>query len=266
MSHSPPYFLSPNKEKTVAFYSLKKPRNLVIFIHGFNGGAVSTWDDFSKLIYDHDRFEKTDVIFYGYPSLKQQANNNAINFKNFLIESSQPNQDLNDCTDRAITNDDEYENVVLVAHSLGAVVVRRALLFIKGQGNQNTLLEKTKMLLFAPAHKGTLIKTSYISGLPSLLSLVGVIGIWKTPSFSNLQQNSATIVSLINDTQRYIDIGDAEFTVASKVIWANADNVVENDTFGNDPEAIVEDGTHTSICKPKNNYINPLNYLSEILM
>lgn len=266
MSHTIPIYLRPNKEKTVAFYSMLPPRRLIIFVHGFGGNATGTWDEFSKLKNDHERFTESDIIFYGYPSLQQQVNNNALIFKKFILDNQKPTNDYNDCSYRNITNESEYESIVLVGHSLGAIIIRRALLTLKQEGGHNVLLDKIKMLLFAPAHKGTLIKASYISG-PTLLGVLGSIGIYKTPSFSNLQSNSATITSLLQDTQHYIDIGDFDFTIAAKVIWANEDQIVENDRFFLDPVAIPEEGSHTSICKPiEGVYMNPFNHLFEILI
>lgn len=62
---------------TQGFFSFDNPDNLLIFVHGFGGNSIGTWNTFhSSLIFDND-FKKSDIIFYGYDTFRGQANDHA---------------------------------------------------------------------------------------------------------------------------------------------------------------------------------------------
>jgi pimeloyl-ACP methyl ester carboxylesterase len=263
MSHTPPIFISHGKNSS-AFLTLDNPTNLVIFVHGFNGKATGTWDEFPDLIRTNNDFANSDVIFYGYDSLKGQVNNNAVKFYRSLCSvcESSPNN-LGYCRDN-IVDGFNYKRILIVAHSLGAVIVRRALLNAKNENKP--WLSNSKMILFAPAHRGARIQNLVAESLPSVGKILAVLGFLTFPVLDDLRPDSQTIQNLIADSQAYLNQNSGQFTIAHEVVWANNEVVVHNDQFCNDPVAtLIDNKSHTSVCKPKATYLDPYNIVINAL-
>lgn len=263
MSHTPPIFIRQGKNSS-AFLTLDYPTNLVIFVHGLNGKATGTWDEFPNLIRTYNDFANSDVIFYGYDSLKVQANNNAVKFYNllkFVCEHS-PNK-LGYKRDN-VTDDYKYQRIIVVAHSLGAIVTRRALLCAK---NENKVwLPNCRMVLFAPAHKGARIQNLITESLPAFGKILVGLGLLTIPVLEDLRPTSQTIQNLIADTQAYLHQNTGQFTIAHEVVWANNEIVVHNDQFCDDPVAtLIDNKTHITICKPNENYLDPYHIVINAL-
>tara|TARA_R110001632_G_scaffold83411_1_gene184642 strand:- start:3046 stop:3840 length:795 start_codon:yes stop_codon:yes gene_type:complete len=256
MSHTPPIFIKHGKNSS-AYLTLDNPTNLVIFVHGFNGNATGTWGEFPSLIRTNNEFANSDVIFYGYESLKGQANNNALRFYNFLssVCENSPNK-LGYRRDN-IKDNFTYDRILIVAHSLGAVIVRRALLNSKSE-NKNWL-SKCRMVLFAPAHRGARVQNLVAESLPTIGKILAGLGFIAIPVLDDLRPNSQTISNLIADSQNYLNQNQGNFTIAHRVVWANNEKVVHNDAFCNDPVAtLIDNKSHTAVCKPKSAiYLDP---------
>jgi len=265
MGHTPPYFLKHGKN-TIAYFANNIPNSLVIFVHGFIGHSTDTWESFPSLIKDGAEFENSDVIFYGYESLKYQANNNALKFYKFLkyVFENHPNK-LGHKRD-GLPDDFRFNKIVIVAHSLGAIIVRRALLYAKHENKE--WINICKMILFAPAHKGTRLENLMRIHLPPLFNIILTIGMVKYPVFADLKPDSITLKQLLEDTEKYIVQNDGEFTKALKVIWAEEENIVYNENFGKDPiPDEIEGKDHIEICKPeKDNFIKPYEIVAKALI
>lgn len=264
MSHTPPISLSYGKN-TSAFLTLGNPEKLVVFIHGFNGTASGTWGDFPELIRSNNHFANSDVIFYGYDSLKGQANISASLFYDFLnqVLENSPN-DLS--FERHNINDNlRYSKVLIVAHSLGAIVTRRALLNANIDGKQ--WLSICQMVLFAPAHLGALIPSLLLECLQGISQLVVAFGFLKIPVLNDLKIGSPTIEALIKDTNNCLSQNIGEFTIANKVVWAEKENIVHCGDFCEDPRAqVILNQSHISICKPNQKYLEPYKIVLDALI
>ena len=255
MSHTPPIFINHGKNSS-AFLTLDKPTSLVVFVHGFNGKATGTWDDFPALIRSKNDFANADVIFYGYDSMKGQANNNALKFYNFLTSVCENSPNKLGFNRDSINDQFRYENVVVIAHSLGAIVVRRALLTAKNENK--SWLENFKMILFAPAHCGARVQKIILESLPIVGRLLAGLVLVKVPIIDDLGPQSQAILNLISDSKSYLGKDSGQFTIAHKVIWADNEIVVHNDQFCSDPAPILIDKkSHTSVCKPTATYLDP---------
>ncbi|WP_026994885.1 alpha/beta hydrolase [Flectobacillus major] len=255
MSHTPPIFTQYGKNSS-AFLTLDTPNSLVIFVHGFNGEATGTWDEFPDLIRKNNDFRNSDVIFYGYDSLKGQANNNAITLYSLLTFVCENSPNRLGYRRGHVSDDFKYRRIVVVAHSLGAVIVRRALLNAKTENKP--WLANCRMVLFAPAHKGARIQKLVTESLPTVGRILAGLGFIAIPVLDDLQPTSQTILNLIADTQSYLNQNKGQFTIAHKVVWANDEIVVHNEPFCSDPVAIlINNKSHTSVCKPKADYLDP---------
>lgn len=267
MAHTLPIDIIPGRQTAAYYLASGAPKNIVVFVHGFKGHAITTWKDFPDLIHGSKMFDESDVIFYGYPSLEQQANAHALDFVNFLKDHVENIVMRNYFTQQKLPKEFKYKKVILIAHSLGAIVVRRALLDIYKLKPKSSLLGKIDMILFAPAHRGTLVETGYFTATGGIGAILGVIGLVNVPVLQNLQPNSGTIQDLIKETDVLRKGKQGGFTIAKKVVWASTDKIVYQDHF--DPKEVpikLDDTDHMSVCKPRNNkWLVPADIIQQFL-
>lgn len=263
MNHTPPIFINHGKN-TVGYFSTAKPKNLIIFVHGFVGDAVGTWNEFPSLVRSNSAYSDSDVIFFGYDSLKGQANNNALRFYQFLKLIAEGSANHFGYKRDGVTNYFTYNRILIVAHSLGSIIVRRALLNAKHDNKD--WLSSCKMVLFAPAHRGARIQ-NLVTETSMIVRIFAGLGFYKIPVLDDLRPQSQTIQNLIADTQKYLTQNDGDFTIAHNVIWADKETVVHNDSFCNDPVATLIDGkSHTTVCKPTDpDFLEPFTIVTNAI-
>lgn len=251
-------------EGTQALFAFTSPKDLIVFIHGFGGDSIGTWNGFPALLTQSDTFSKQDIIFYGYKSLETQAGNHAESFKDFLKLSVAPlankllpkNQNL---------PERNYQRIILVAHSLGAVVVRHALLSAYKDGEN--WISKTRMVLFAPAHKGAKVQKLAKEALTGWFGLINLFASYNYPILGDLEPGSKILEDLETETNELLDKNAGDFTKAKKVIWGTKDKVVNNVRFYLDASPVQIDKGHTGVCKPDadDDFMSPIDILKEIL-
>src|SRR5262245_41533639 len=101
----------------------KRARGAVLFVHGFGGNPRSTWGNVPKFISDNPRMSGWDIFSVGYPT--------RLIFDIVGLWSADP--DLATVakglyTVTSIPPFKDYRVLALVAHSMGGLVVQRALL------------------------------------------------------------------------------------------------------------------------------------------
>ena len=255
MFHTPPIFIEEGLH-TTAFFTIHQPKTLVIFVHGFNGKSVETWGKFPELIRTNDDFKYADVVFYGYDSVRAQANNSALKFYTSLLKLSDISPNKWGIERDFIKTNFRYNNILIVAHSLGAIVVRRALILAKTENKE--WIKSCKMILFAPAHRGARIQKLVTESLPSIGKILTGLGFITIPILDDLKPNSVTLNNLLHDSLHLLKNKQGDFTIASQIIWANKEIIVHNEQFCKDPiPVLVEDKCHTTICKPDDTYLTP---------
>jgi pimeloyl-ACP methyl ester carboxylesterase len=252
--------------KSTAFWSIAPGRKLVVFVHGFRGKALSTWDNFATLIQRRLKFADYDVIFYGYDGFRVSASLSGANVHDFLQKflSDPPrsiNRTLEPSEHRAATFG--YDKVMLVGHSLGAVVLRRAVLDAQRAGR--AWVSRVELAFFAPAHMGADIvelASQVITGIPYVGKLLNA-GIRVRGSVLNdLKPGSDMLKLLLADTQTAAAAGVTY--VAAKVVWfGEHENVVSTVRFGPDPVPgpAIPKKDHLSVCKPKQRDLKPITDL-----
>src|SRR5262249_28054230 len=139
------HFLPKNVEefgrKTRAYLAINSNGKLLFFVHGLGGSSTSTWDQFSSLLPKEPACVGCDLIFYGYDGLYVRSDNSAVDLGDFLDRLlTDPCAILNPLLDplQQRPASFSYNSVVIVAHSLGAVVSRRAVLNALRSGKQWT--------------------------------------------------------------------------------------------------------------------------------
>lgn len=252
-----------------AMFSTNPGRKALVFVHGFSGRAVETWSDFHLLIPQSDKFADFDLYFYGYDGLWSELHASAGMLRDFLDRLLNENPQLvNASLPAAASRPDDfcYEQVVLVAHSLGAVICRRAL--VDATKMQLPWPTRIRMLFFAPAHRGAKVADLALEAASffSFLKFFGVFSRFSSPLIDQLKPDSTELETLLAETVELCQDGDNRHLVAHKVWIAEYERIVKNETFGIDPPPeTIPDSDHLSICKPHQGFRIPLACLEECL-
>ena len=248
---------------TQGFFSFEEPDALVVFVHGFGGNALTTWLNFPTILLFDEALKKKDIVYYGYDTFKGQAGDHAAQLFHFLnllvtpLESGilPSNQNL---------PERNYKRIILVAHSLGAVLVRQAqlLAFI----DKKKWVDNSEIALFAPAHHGANIIPLAMQALPGLSGLLGLFAKFRFPILNDLDPEDDGIVKSIKKlTEDLQNQGKAEFSKARLVVYAKGDKVVRDFPYCFDkPPIVIEGATHISVCKPRNAMQQPVQLLKSI--
>ena len=262
----------------------------VVFVHGFGGHPRKTWVDFHTLIDSMSSkfpwWGATDLYFFKYRSVADHIDDSSGNLEQFFRSiCPEPPERLFVARNSANQISDirsghpRYNSLVLAAHSEGAVVARLALINFVNQwqdssgnksaaGLQAELILKSALRLFAPAHLG-----ASPSGLLGVLAASGGIGdIVRTvcggsPAYNEMQQGSTLLDAIREDTLAFADRDDYKWMTAlhALVVWGEDDLVVTKGKFRCDrryQEFPVPGKGHVSVCKPKREYMLPLEFVS----
>ena len=253
-----------------ASWAIHPTGDAVVFLHGFGGKAVGTWNDFQALLPKEQACAGHDLIFFGYDGLYTQANASADVVRGFLAELfDEPARLINPTLDPSAHRPDTfaYRSVLLVAHSLGAVVCRRALLNAGLENDRWTA--RTSMVLFAPAHMGATniieLGAQAITTIPLLGPLLASLGKFKFKALQDLEQGCQTLLKLEEDTRAALAAGAAHL-IARKVLFGRDEGSVDSNRFCDDPPAIwIDDKDHTGVCKPSRGFLDPVMHVARAL-
>jgi len=207
-----------------------------------------------------------DVVFYGYDSLRLRATVAAAQLREFL-------QDLclaGDATVNGTLEPDLHrsgflpERIVLVAHSLGAVVCRRAMLDARSDGQD--WAHKVSLGFFAPAHMGAHV-LGLVGGVLGLSKLpLAPIAKWRFPILSELEEGSGFLKDLRGETEKAVEKGGADFLRARALAICEYDDVVNCQPFSSyDASPTVLSRDHLQICKPDADYLAPLRVVAKLI-
>lgn len=253
---------------TSAHWAKAPSQSALVFVHGFFGHAVTTWTSFPELLLADSRLRDVDIIFYGYDGRRRQAGNSALEFLQFLTKlAEEPSKVSASGLGRSSTAQ-PYRRLVIAAHSLGAVIVRRALL--DAARANPSWLERVRLVLFAPAHNGAyaaVLASAFISDQDWFLGkLAGAVTQYNIPLLEDLKPDSVVIRRLQDETRQALAKAQAVDPNASPahlvpraVVWANDDRVVINQPFESDPLALLWDGDHAHVCKPNLGFVDPVH-------
>ncbi|HEY2216077.1 MAG TPA: hypothetical protein VGH21_01190, partial [Solirubrobacteraceae bacterium] len=113
----------------IAYLAPVKPARLVIFVHGFYGAADETWNFFPDGALTRPWWRQSDLLFVNYDSTRDEIGGVAYELRD-RIPDFYPEILTDHPRLGAFRPDDfgDYEELYLVGHSLGGVIVRYALL------------------------------------------------------------------------------------------------------------------------------------------
>jgi pimeloyl-ACP methyl ester carboxylesterase len=263
----------------------------VIFVHGFLGSPEGTWLNFQDAIFsqrnpNYLRWSKCDVYFFSYRSFRDDITESAQALLKFIkaVFPEPPDsifkipqrvagvRSLLDVTKGKPT----YRELVLVGHSEGGIVIRRAVDIAYGReitaggpaidfdyarGATNVLM--ARLALFAPAIKG--VKLSGWFG--ACLSVARVDAIVMpflnfSPAFVEMKQGGL-LDELKDHAETYRSELKAERKIApaalrAHIVFGSEDHVVQKSFLVGDCLHDSEEGKdHVTICKPKPGYDRP---------
>jgi len=201
------------------------------------------------------------VLYYGYESLDGQVTDQGRDLYQFLNHYTTPHRPV------SFAAIDTYEKILVVAHSLGAIVSRLALL--EAVDNGDAWRAYCRLLLFAPAHNGARIQNLVLLSLPSMYKILGGLALFMKPVLDDLKPGSAALNALqfrTNACRHTVD----ETLLRAAVAEARGDKVVHNGQFCFDryilPNSIGHQ-SHISVCKPKlPDYNLPVELIKESIV
>jgi len=241
-----------------AYFSVAPAQDAIVFVHGFNGSALDTWMQFQSLLQNQQVCRKTDLFFFGYHSLRRTTASSAASLFSLLELLGKTPQSLNSWPkDRASTV--KYKRLLVVSHSLGAIVARRCLL--TAAARKASWAENCKLILFAPAHLGG----RPLKLIPKSIKPIAEVLL---PALEEVSENSEVIRALQDDTKKALATGKCEFLRALMVVHGGADTVVcrQDQQFCEDPPSEwIYDADHIQICKPRLDFMSPLERLLGVL-
>jgi pimeloyl-ACP methyl ester carboxylesterase len=248
----------------------------VIFVHGFLGGAESTWLNFQEAICSQvtDHWSKCDVFFFSYRSFRDDITESADDLLKFIqkIFPDPPESIFKipkrvrglPCLLELALVRPTYEQLVLVGHSEGGIVIRRAVDL--AYAREITTVLMARLALFAPAHKG--VKLSGWIGACLAVGRVDAILIPilnTSPAFVEMKQGP-----LLAEVESHTLAYQSESKAAGKgvpalhahIVYGKDDHVVQKGFIKGDCLHSSEKGKdHISICKPKTGYDRPLTFV-----
>jgi len=253
--------LSTNRETDVC----------IVFVHGFFGNSVTTWGQFSglcdsALLKDAAMWARSDLYFYDYGAEKDFVKRSAHGLGVFL-ERIFPAPDMSifglKPDDATKIRDPwlRYSRLVLVGHSLGAVVIRECV-ENRLRGSRSVLpawAHACELHLFASAHLGF-----QFSGWKELLYrlapkyFTSIPMMWR--AFNDLQKKSDTLTDLRQRTEK---LAPANPQVAALLMYGDMEDVVVPGEFDCDPTPMnwVDGHDHVSLCKPNPYFTEPFDFV-----
>jgi pimeloyl-ACP methyl ester carboxylesterase len=247
----------------------------IVFVHGFFGNVTTTWEYFPDLCDNEnvpgaDILEQSDLYFFDYPAHKAFVKESANRLAQFLgCLFPEPAMDLFYFREEDRRSIREpwlaYRRLLLVGHSLGAVVVRECIenQFRAFSSHQPPpWISICEIRLFAAAHLG--FKPSGFKELLFKLApreFTSLPAIWR--AYSDLQSTSSVLVDLKKRTEKLAAVRPELKCTSALLLYGTREDVVVPGDF--DCDYTIEwqdDSNHTQVCKPAEDFTNPLRFIT----
>lgn len=247
----------------------------VVFVHGFLGDTEGTWLNFQGMIDSqharYPRWAKCDVFFFSYPSFFQEITDSGEQFLEFTsaIYPKPPDwlfsipKSLPGIPAGVVVLDlpqHTYESLILVGHSEGCIVIRRAVTIAYKRETQHPILKSGMLALFAPAHLG-FQPTGWIRACLAVGRVEAIIVplLNFSPAFAEMKEKEL-LEQIREDTTIFWEKTHLD-VMRARVLFGKERIVVKGE-FTNDILEASEPGkNHVSICKPKADYARPIDFV-----
>ena len=205
-----------------------------------------------------------DLMFFGYESVNTRVRFSALALYRFLDELfTQPTPLFTAGTapQGPSRSGIRYTRVMIVAHSLGALVARTAL--VEAWYARSKWRTQVDLVLFAPADTGADV-VALANSVPGAGRLVRMAAVARFRALLDLEPNSQALRSLAEGARAAIAAGEGAVVRARMVILGDRDTIVSPNRFLDDPPArVLAGGSHTSVCKPRRSFLAPLEAVVE---
>lgn len=244
-----------------AYWATDPVGELTVFVHGFMGTAIGSWTQFPRAVTTMREFSRQDVVFFGYDGLFNSAYDSSCHLlrtldRLLLSPAATANATLGREPHRHAAF--RYSKVVLVCHSLGALVARMAL--IDAIRTERSWVGSVELVLFAPAHHGAQI-IPLLTQLANRGALVLLSPGAKLlfPPLLDLEPDSLALKWLQEKSRALREKGHSPGIVARVVVHAVGDRVVAAVPFLDDPPGTPARGrSHMDVCCPAVDYLLPI--------
>lgn len=207
---------------------MPKPR-LLLFVHGLGGNAKATWGRFGELVAGDPEFDAAyDVAYYSFPT--------NIFYLPWFMEAPSAQRLAEGLGTRLEYAYPSYTDVVLAAHSLGGLIVKRYLVDTV-QAGQNVRVSRA--VFFGVPNSGASLAT------------VGSVLQWRHRQLAQLCRNSDFIEALNKEWYAR----DLPARVSCKYVLGGLDRVVAADSargeYRNFDVATIAEKDHFALVKPR---------------
>src|ERR1019366_1545656 len=277
-----------NFDKFPGSFSLISPSEnvsrAVIFVHGFGGDACETWSDFHSLIDDLEEIEKwsaaTDFFFFDYRAVWERIDSSVERVLTFIraiiptpdsrlfridINPVLADQVLGGSFVSALPAERSYEKAILIGHSEGAVVLRKAILEAHAEGRSlswGMSILGARLPLFSPALFGYM-PTGLLGILAPFPGIGAVINsvLNASAAYQDLNDLYMLLAPLQHDTEKLAESTTYQ-AFRAHILWSREDHIVKQGRYKCDTREFVDGRTHITICKPDRDYTLPLIIVS----
>jgi alpha-beta hydrolase superfamily lysophospholipase len=273
LTHSERRLSDPWPDGWVIYLSHQPPRRLVVFVHGFMGGPLKTWRSFEEAGSHSDWWRAADMLFMDYRSVSENitavARRLRIQLPKFYPFCPDDLTHVNGIALRESAG--PYTELILVGHSLGGVVLRRALSdaaqqWIEDRSKPRPVILDGVVRLFSPASAGFSTAGFYAlaQAIPTLWLFVNA-ALRMASSFTDLQPNSPILTDTRRRTESFVAAYPEDLRqLRAKILWANPENLVYTERYDTDPVDDAEDGLgHRGICKPSPSFTRPWDFVEK---
>lgn len=257
-AHSHVLLGEPANWRMMVSHSSRPVRRLVVFIHGFNGHVLQTWHDFpAGTQLEDDWWRDSDLLFVSYRSTRENISAVAHRIRRHIAQFyPSPNAEALGAGGEPPREDvRDYSELVLVGHSLGGLVVRRAMVDAALEslepGMPRSPLLDAQIRLFSPASAG--FRASGLLGMVAATPVWAAIEMFvrRSSAYTDLQPGSAVLRDTRERTESLAQ-RDEFSNLRAHIIWASPDDVVIAERYHTDfVDDAIDATTHSSICKPK---------------
>jgi pimeloyl-ACP methyl ester carboxylesterase len=248
MSHNPAILIYDGRS-VPAYLCDGAPDSLYLFVHGF-GGSPKTWRNIDPIAISSSGLGSADVFLWSYDSVAQSVHSSAQELNQFIrqvfprFKSSDFGGDATDIRD--------YRRIVLVAHSLGGVVIRRGVnLAAKTEllRGEPYMYQDAHLRLVSPALGGVRL-ARFKGAIQAVFGSIAAVSIWlgMSPSYKELLPNSPVLSDLASQTERFAEDYPDQRAFRAHIVWAEREDVVsERDYQADLPLGLIEGTTHKTV-------------------
>jgi alpha-beta hydrolase superfamily lysophospholipase len=253
--------------KWIAYFTDAAPTRLVVFVHGFGGKPLETWLRFPDGASARRWWRESDLLFAGYDSTSGTIKGFADNLRH-EIPAFYPvrRRDLLEADGAKVCEPTDYAELVIVGHSLGGVVVRRAVcdaIRVSQEGTSVSPLASATVRLFSPATAG--FRPAGKLGMlleTKVFRWAAMIKLRRSQAFTELERTSPMLDDTRTTTEALARDDPSSSPLHPRTLWAFDDEVVEARDYKTDPVSdSIEKVSHSGVCKPEHAYIAPWDYV-----